>query len=99
MRERFVAILDALSRHDPLIVDEFNEYFQDLREEARDKYESGVTPEERESARQEARAYRRIINMFSDARKIMDAKREREDAARDNAAMGVAPRRGGIHTL
>ncbi|HNR50673.1 MAG TPA: hypothetical protein PKI80_03745 [Deltaproteobacteria bacterium] len=99
MNERLASILDSIRRHDPLVVDEFNKHFSELREEARDRYESGATPEGREAARWEAVAYRKILGMFEDARKIMEARRARENAARDNASAGLAPRRGGIHTL
>lgn len=99
MDERLAAILDSISRHDSQAMDLFNEHFRDLREDARDRYEAGSTPEDRESARQEAIAYRKIIDLFRDARKIIEAKRERENAATGFAGAGSALRRGGIHTL
>ena len=99
MEERLAAILDSIGRHDPRTPEEFNDHFRELREDARDRYETGSTPEEREAARQEALAYKKILGMFADARKIMDAKRERENASRDNAGNGFVPRRGGFHTV
>ena len=98
MEERLAAILDSIGRHDPRTLEEFNDHFRELREDARDRYETGGTPEDREAARHEAIAYRTVLGMFEDARQIIQAKRERANAARNNAGTGPAPWRGGIHT-
>lgn len=98
MNERLAGILAGIAQHDPQVMDEFNEHFHDLREDARDRYETGGTPEDREAARHEAIAYGKVLGMFEDARQIIQAKRERANAARNNAGTGPAPWRGGIHT-
>lgn len=97
MEKRLASILYTISRHDPMTVEEFQNHFRALREEARDRFETGSTPEIREEARQESRAYSKIIRMFEDAHKIViaeQAKKEGERFQGDNMRTGHIPPRG-----
>lgn len=94
MRDRLAEILYSVKRYDPASVTEFITFFHDLRESARDRFESGNSPEVREEARQESRAYSRIIGMFEDAEAIIQAKQREESSRRDNSGVVPLPRQG-----
>lgn len=92
MNIRLAEILYSIKRYDPACVTEFIAFFNDLRESARDRYETGVTPEVREEARQESRAYSKIIHIFEQAEDIIQAKQKEERSRRDNSGVVSLPR-------